>query len=282
MAKLTDEKRFGEALQMVQDESDADDSMQQEVLAAWLKSGQIPSEADSVLLRELARNDSVKAARLLARAELPLQTQQYWLRRASNAGDSDAMLELAQSLRKNDAAIDSIPWLRRSADSGNSAASYLYGECRLLGKDVEENPKEAVEYLKRSAQKGDARAMDLLGVCYVRGWGVSPNPEQAVIWFEKAVEAENPAAFYNLGARYAQGQGVEASPEKAFQLFREGAERGNAICMLSLAKCYGSGFGTTANPENAKKWYVESAKRGNPDAKKWCADQKISIPSKAP
>jgi len=64
--------------------------------------------------------------------------------------------------------MESIKWLRKSAEQGNQHSQMVLGECYLLGRGVPEDRAEAINLLRKSAEQGYEPAIDLLQE--IGGW----------------------------------------------------------------------------------------------------------------
>ena len=88
------------------------------------------------------------------------------LRRKANAGDIDAMLEVAfcylygTDVKKNEA--KAAKWYHRAAEHGNAKAQVELGDCYRCGRGVKKNDEEAAKWYREAASQGDERAASKL------------------------------------------------------------------------------------------------------------------------
>jgi uncharacterized protein len=117
---------------------------------------------------------------------IDLREAAKWLRLASEAGSSEAHLELAETLKElgtpNDHQ-DALYWLTQAAERNVGEANALIGEMHLFGQGTKQNYAEALRWFQRGADWYDPKAFYYLGLCYASGLGVARNDIEATKWF---------------------------------------------------------------------------------------------------
>lgn len=153
-----------------------------------------------------------------------------WYRRAAEAGNVDAMMQLSRLYAlefKNqpDADVEAKRWnnlaistLSARADRGDLTAenhlAYVY--------DLNSDSDKAISRYRDAAAKGSVEAMFELGAHYQMGWDVRKDDKEAVFWLTKAAENNHAKAMLYLSNAYEKGAGVERDVGKA-QAWREKA-----------------------------------------------------------
>ena len=159
-----------------------------------------------------------------------------------------------------------IEWLLRVAEQGNSTAQYKLAVCYANGTGIKEDFFKAVEWCTRSAEQGNVDARNELALCYENGCGVEKDLAKAVEWSTKAAVQGNADAQRNLAVYYVNGKGVEKDYSKAFEWFQKAAEQGNISAQFNLALCYQRGNGVEPNDAKAVEWLRKAAEKGYPRA----------------
>jgi hypothetical protein len=112
-------------------------------------------------------------------------------------------------------AID--PALLAKANSGDTAAQVLLGDCYASGKGVTRDLNLAAEWYRKAAEKGDIGAELHLAALYRDGGKNFPRDmAQAADWYRKAAELGDVTAQATLGVLYSIGQGLPHSDIEAY------------------------------------------------------------------
>ncbi|MDC0767890.1 hypothetical protein [Streptomyces sp. HD] len=176
--------------------------------------------------------------------------REVWLRRAAEAGDAWAAVELAEILRERGEESRALSYLERAAESGSEKAAARLGS---LLRD------RAEHWLRRAAEAGEGEAAHELGEMVI-GTG---RDDEAVRWYRRAAEAGHQKAAVRLGKLYSNWGRAEAeawlrhasdwgdpsaanmlaihlsaeeAPDEAEveALFRQAVEGGNRSAMVNL------------------------------------------------
>ena len=120
----------------------------------------------------------------------------YWLRKAADRGDADAMSEIGYDCVSghgvNKDWTKAKEWWERASDCGHAHATYKLALCyryELYGVGVETNEARAIELYTKAAEMGSGLAAHALGRIYELGpCGVAVNKMEALKWYRVAVE----------------------------------------------------------------------------------------------
>ncbi|MPM36478.1 hypothetical protein SDC9_83076 [bioreactor metagenome] len=77
------------------------------------------------------------------------------------------------------------------------------------------NNNETISWLQKAAEKGDSESQFILGEMYYLGEGVAKDYNEAAKWFRRAAEKEYEEAFFPLGELYYLGEGVDKNYNEA-------------------------------------------------------------------
>ena len=151
-------------------------------------------------------------------------------RQLANAGDVNAMLQLARLAENEDCdKEEAAKWYRKAAENGNATAQFKLALCYSRGEGVEEDGEVAAQWMLKAAEQGaDAEAQWYMGRFYQDGKGVELNPTEAVKWFARSAKKNWPRAKHSLALCYWRGDGIQKDEAKAERLLEEAAESGNA------------------------------------------------------
>jgi TPR repeat protein len=161
---------------------------------------------------------------------------------------------------------EAVKWFRKAAEQGNPGAQNYLGLMYDNGEGVTKDLKEAVKWYRKAAEQGYASAQFILGVAHDYGKGVTKDLKEAVKWYRKAADQKYASAQYNLGRMYAEGEAVAKDHDEAVKWYRKAAEQGNAGGQLSLGYVYLRGEGVTKDDQEAVKWVRKAAEQGNGNA----------------
>ena len=151
-------------------------------------------------------------------------------RQLANAGDVNAMLQLARLAENEDCdKEEAAKWYRKAAENGNATAQFKLALCYSRGEGVEEDGEVAAQWMLKAAEQGAAaEAQWYMGRFYQDGKGVELNPTEAVKWFARSAKKNWPRAKHSLALCYWRGDGIQKDEAKAERLLEEAAESGNA------------------------------------------------------
>lgn len=144
--------------------------------------------------------------------------------------------------------------LRKAADAGDSDAMLKLGNMYSEGQGVEQDAQLAVEWYRKAADAGNSTAMGNLGFMYEQGQGVKQDQNQALAWFRKSADNGGVMAMNYLGLKYKEGLGVRKDFRQAAMWFRKAADAGDEMAMTTLAWMYEWGHGVEQDHNQAAIW----------------------------
>jgi TPR repeat protein len=193
----------------------------------------------------------------------------------AQAGDVRAMRALALfdifTLRNTEQALY---WLHKAVDLGDPEAMWTIGHLYEsntggLASDPAEVARwyrKAGEVWRKAAEAGDTRAMLWLSLMYHEGRGVAQDQAESKRWLYRAAERGDANALLSL---------ADSEPNKAERLrwrqkatvaLRRIAEAGDTRAMVALAEQYISGEGIPEDRSEAIKWLRKAAAAGDRSA----------------
>lgn len=123
---------------------------------------------------------------------------------------------------------------------------------------------ESIKWLRRSADQGNVHAQFYLGQSYANGWGVAADILEAKAWYLKAAENGNSDAQYHLACMLWPAADVQDEVEvanrkvEAVSWLEKAACRDHSAAKSLLAKCYANGEGVEQNQYTAIHYYKEA------------------------
>ncbi|MFJ4002633.1 tetratricopeptide repeat protein [Streptomyces sp. NPDC090023] len=175
------------------------------------------------------------------------------------SGITDTARALFESAQAGDSAavdrlVDTLPSLRKVAESGAIAAQDLLGGILL---EIEENPSDAAFWFSKSAERGSAVGRRSLGHLYANGLGVAQDLAQAERLFQEAAGQGDAYAQFNL----AQLWWGKRAPQEVAALLRSAAEGGVDDAHVVL----GDLLAAMDQDAEALRWFFVMLKEGNAD-----------------
>jgi TPR repeat protein len=134
------------------------------------------------------------------------------LERAAANGDVPSMKRLFFFYDEAEEPAKAATWLRRAADAGDSEAE-LFMFNTLNGSKNTDQQRLALKYLHRAAEHGSSTAQATLGERYRDGVGVTRNVETAKYWLRRAARAGDPEAILALCDMAAAAHDIEQCRE---------------------------------------------------------------------
>ena len=108
-----------------------------------------------------------------------------WLERAAAQGVVDAAERLA-TLHARDESVESrraaVRWARKAAEAGDASAQLQLAQALLVGQAVDADPQEAARWLQRAVDQRLLQAEPLLAWTHHRGLGVARDADAALEW----------------------------------------------------------------------------------------------------
>lgn len=105
------------------------------------------------------------------------------LRRASEAGDVNAMYRWANILAQRGENVDAVRWFGQASDKGHAKATNALGFMYDEGRGVPQNFSRASSLYLRAMKMGDADAMVNRGAMIMQGKGAPMDPQAAYMHF---------------------------------------------------------------------------------------------------
>jgi TPR repeat protein len=158
---------------------------------------------------------------------------------------------------------ESVRWLRKLAERGDSQAQYNLGQKYAKGQGVQQDYWEAFSWYARAADR-DLRiapeARCAIGKMYAKGQGFYQNYKEAFYWYEKAAKDHHTEAEYALGVMYDKGLGVKQDEEKAIKWYEK---VDHAAAQYSLGLIYekrlARDYSRCHSSKMSLKWYEKAA-----------------------
>ena len=122
---------------------------------------------------------------------------------------------------------------------------------------------ESIKWLRRSADQGNVHAQFYLGLSYAKGWGVAPDVLEAKAWYLKAAENGNSHAQHHLACMLWPAADVQDEVEvanrkvEAVSWLEKAACRDHSAAKSFLATCYANGEGVKQNEHTAIRYFKE-------------------------
>ena len=212
------------------------------------------------------------------------------LRRAADAGDANAMTDLASCYKVGAGGVntdlhEAFRWHTRAVEvpAPSAVAYYNLAQSYFFGDGTPKNSVEAARLYKIAAIMGVAEAQFSYGVCMQRGDGIPRDPVGAFTWLKRAADVGHANAQCNVGSALKSGHGVEEDKALAVVYYRRAVDQGNATAMYNLGMCYAQGAGVPRDPSLAVLWLKRALDAGYPDAKNGLAKFAASLtPSEVP
>ena len=248
----------------------------------WLEAGSVKDSGDpaTVCYRFLAdAEDSPDVVRFLAESgdavaqhrlgvmlrdgismQADREESESWLRRASEQGLPEAMVDLGDMLMDKGMGQEALALYGRAAEDGS-----VDGTIRLIGRTEEEDllMERMHERLRELSSQGNVRATKVLADALSNGTGCRADKKAAAELYEYCAERGNANACFPLGIIHRDGLGIPKDPAGAIKWLELALERGNTKAALELANMYRRGIGVKKDMDACIKWYTEAARRGD-------------------
>ncbi len=225
------------------------------------------------------------------------------LTEAAEAGEPDAMVQLAMMYLNGDAIHDvepdpekSLYWYTRLAQTGQPEAMFNVGLAYAKGHGAARDFDQAADWMEKAAEAGDEDAAALaeqyrkvsenlrkanegdteaaaeLAEFFMKHAGAMEQAgededyAQSLHWARIAAQAGSGAGYYTLGLAYEHGRGVEPDESKAASFYKKGADLGHSVCMCNYAALVFSGDVPSVSKKEAFGMMLRSAELGFPRA----------------
>lgn len=211
-------------------------------------------------VEEIAETGNVQAMLLSKEHSWDPQKQEYWTKKAAEAGDAKSQFIIAGDALYNNDIDTAIDLFIKSAKGGNADAAARLNE---LGTEFQfgnncrtTNLPLAYKFYEASADCGNADGMANAAYCLSNGIGVEKDFKKCFELYSKAAELGNQFGYSNLGWCYMYGNGTEKNiPEAIKWLAKAADEFRNVWSMNRLTDIYGT-FDGFINHEQAAKWFL--------------------------
>lgn len=201
--------------------------------------------------------------------------EQYWYRKAMEAGSGMAVYFLANALdhgyldhgrigKTEEEAAEAILLYKRASESGILEATKVLAFKYLR----EHNDQEAEHWFLIGAKQGDAECqLYTARYLYYRDEGMSDSTlkEEAFQWYMQSAEQGNTRAQYAAARCLFYGVGTEKNVEKAFDMILLAAQKGNSPAQKVLSIMFGRGLGTKQDLAKCEYWYRIANKLETPE-----------------
>ncbi len=179
--QLVAEKKYDEALPILRERADRQDTKAQNQLALLYYEGKGVPEDDG------------RAAE--------------WMQKAAEGGDAASQYMLAWFSYKGIGGaqdyVKTLEWAQKAMERGDTNATTLLARLYRLGQGVPQNYSKALELLHAADQAGSVYAPADIAYMYKNGQGVPKDYPQAIDWYSKAAEKGNASGWSHLAYLYA-------------------------------------------------------------------------------
>jgi hypothetical protein len=191
-----------------------------------------------------------------------------FMRDAAEAGQPEAMYQLAQAIRLGIAAppdpVGARAWYEKADAAGQADAANQLGteyERGSAGRTID--PVRAVEYYRKAAERGSDKGAYNLGAAYFNGFGVARDDDKAKFWLDKAVAINADAHQYDLGNLYMRGDWKYRDIPRGIELLNQAAAKGNVRAMHELGRFFiDPTDGRPPDPSRAAAYLRQAAVKG--------------------
>ena len=157
---------------------------------------------------------------------------------------------------------DAVRWLHRASERGDPDAQYNLGVIHVSGA----KPLEAMSLLRLAHYQGHGPASLQIGLMCGKDDGRPGTDEDIVNWYRPIAEQGNPVAQFALATIYTEGRGVERSSEEAARWMRRAGDQGYSIAQAALGMMLEYGLGIERNQRESARWLRLAANQGSADA----------------
>jgi TPR repeat protein len=244
----------------------------------------LPMVREQILLRGVQQGDAGAAIKLakiyqseilsfcgdLPRSRQILARSRELLRTQADAGNADAMYELALTYRTGICEVVpigvrelSLSWAMKAAQKGHLPAMGLVAQAYLdvTGDEaaVSEARANAVAWYMRMAEAGNPGAQAWIGYRYLQGLYLPQDYEKARVWLEKALANGYTGARRDVGLLNVNKLVEFPNRRRGLEMIIEAAEQGDHGAQMDLASIYTEGEVTPKNFVEARRWAKEAS-----------------------
>ena len=154
---------------------------------------------------------------------------------------------------------DAVRWLGRAADHGDPDAQYNLGVILLHGGKL----LEAMNVLRHAYYQGHEPAGLQIGAMCMREDGRSATDEDIANWYRPIAEEGHPVAQFALAIIYEHGRGAEQSSAEAARWLRRAGKQGHCVAQAELGTMLEYGLGIERDQRESTKWLLLAAAQGS-------------------
>lgn len=189
-------------------------------------------------------------------------------RRAAEAGDVEAQLDLARMLQLGVGApqstAHSMAWLRKSAEGGYAPAQAALGLACTVGGKVPIDRVQGEYWLRQGVAQGDALAQTILALEFIDGDSSAEEQALAITWLKAAANEQHFVPAYNaLGEHLMRAATDEQERGEAFAWYQRSAREKQPAGMRNLARAHELGLGVAQSDKLALVWYERAGWSGD-------------------
>ena len=189
-------------------------------------------------------------------------------RRAAEAGDVEAQLELARMLQLGVGApqdtAQSMAWIRKSAEGGYAPAQAALGLAYAVGGKVPIDRVQGEYWLRQGVAQGDALAQTILALEFIDGDSSAEEQALAITWLKAAANEQHFVPAYNaLGEHLMRAAVDEQDRGEAFHWYDRSAREKQPAGMRNLARAHELGLGVKQSDKWAMIWYERAGWSGD-------------------
>ena len=189
-------------------------------------------------------------------------------RRAAEAGDVEAQLELARKLQLGVGApqstAQSMAWIRKSAEGGYAPAQAALGLAYAVGGKVPIDRVQGEYWLRQGVAQGDALAQTILALEFIDGDSSAEEQALAITWLKAAANEQHFVPAYNALGEYLMRAAVDEQDRgEAFHWYDRSAREKQPAGMRNLARAHELGLGVKQSDKWALIWYERAGWGGD-------------------
>lgn len=189
-------------------------------------------------------------------------------RRAAEAGDVEAQLDLARMLQLGVGApqstAHSMAWLRKSAEGGYAPAQAALGLACTVGGKVPIDRVQGEVWLRQGVAQGDALAQTILALEFIDGDSSAEEQALAITWLKAAANEQHFVPAYNALGEHLMRAAVDAQDRgEAFAWYQRSAREKQPAGMRNLARAHELGLGVAQSDKLALVWYERAGWSGD-------------------
>jgi TPR repeat protein len=195
----------------------------------------------------------------------------YWIKKAIDKGNIDAMVKLAQIYQEGQIvtkdANEALQLMRKAAERQDPEATNGLAMLLLSLPPVESKTRlEAIELLRKASPWSAAAKNNLAHVLETSPGSTNEDESRLFQLYREAADAGDVTANYNLGIAFLRGRGVSLDAVQAAKFLRIAADAGSADAAAQLGEMYRQGLGVPPSDTEALKLYRKAEKVNNPIA----------------